>query len=302
MDQTTLLILIFGGAASFFIALFMLNRAKKKRELKKRQKLHNASRAPLSSMRASRSGARHDRRHVVSRSLQLDQLSEQAREAYEKRQRRRVEQFSDLQLVMDEIFIPERDAVETEDEESEEDEEDRSTWISENEDNLNAHADLVAEEEVGTGISVRVSQEEDLELMERLAREGGKSGVVQISLAWDDYNDLDMHVFCPSGERIYFNNRKSACGGELDVDMNVRPKSKKPIENVVWTEFAPDGEYKIGVHFYRHHRKRRTKKTCKFRLRIVTYGQVKEYSGELTSGDPMSMITAFLLVKPDEEE
>ena len=296
-----LLILIFGGAASFFGALFVFNRAKKKRELKKRQKLHSASRAPLSSMRASRKGAKHERRHVVSRSLQLDQLNDSARDAYEKRQRRRIEQFSDLQLVMDEIFIPERDAVETEDEEVEE-EEDRSTWISENEDNLNTHADLVAEEEVGTGISVRVSQEEDSELMERLAREGGKSGVVQISLAWDDYNDLDMHVFCPSGERIYFNNRKSACGGELDVDMNVRPKSKKPIENVVWTDVAPDGEYKIGVHFYRHHRRRRTKKMCKFRLRVVTYGQVKEYSGELTSGDPMSMITSFLLVKPDEEE
>jgi hypothetical protein len=297
-----LLILIFGGAASFFAALFLLNRAKKKRELKKRQKLHNASRAPLSSMRASRKGSGHDRRHVVSRSLQLDQLSDQARDAYEQRQRRRVDQFSDLQLVMDEIFIPERDALETEDEEIEDDEGDRTTWIDQNEDNLNAHANLVAEEEVGIGISVNVSQEEDLELMERLAREGGKSGVVQISLAWDDYNDLDMHVFCPSGERIYFNNRKSACGGELDVDMNVRPKSKKPIENVVWTDFAPDGEYKIGVHFYRHHRKRRTKKMCKFRLRVVTYGQTKEYSGELTSGDPMSMITSFLLVKPDEEE
>lgn len=297
-----LLILIFGGAASFFGGLFLLNRAKKKRELKKRQKLHNASRAPLSSMRASRKGSGHDRRHVVSRSLQLDQLSDQARDAYEQRQRRRVDQFSDLQLVMDEIFIPERDALETEDDESEDDEEDRTTWIDQNEDNLNAHANLVAEEEVGIGISVNVSQEEDLELMERLAREGGKSGVVQISLAWDDYNDLDMHVFCPSGERIYFNNRKSACGGELDVDMNVRPKSKKPIENVVWTDFAPDGEYKIGVHFYRHHRKRRTKKMCKFRLRVVTYGQIKEYSGELTSGDPMSMITSFLLVKPDEEE
>ncbi|MDA8716252.1 hypothetical protein N9M06_03805, partial [Candidatus Poseidoniales archaeon] len=68
MDQTILLILILGGAASFFAALFTLNRMKKKRELKKRQKLHNSSRAPLSSMRASRKGARHDRRHVVSRS------------------------------------------------------------------------------------------------------------------------------------------------------------------------------------------------------------------------------------------
>ena len=73
---------------------------------------------------------------------------------------------------MDEIFIPGRDAVEVGDDE-EDDVEDRSTWIAENEDNLNAHADLVAEEEVGTGISVRVTEEEDRELMERLAREVG---------------------------------------------------------------------------------------------------------------------------------
>ena len=302
VDQNILLgIIIGGGSALFFLILFLINRFRKQRERKQQLRLQNASRAPLSSMRSQRSDRRNKRRHVVSRGLQLNQLSDTAQQAYQQRQQRRVSQYSDLQLVMDEIFIPGRDAVELEDDE-EDDVEDRSTWIAENEDNLNAHADLVAEEEVGTGISVRVTEEEDRELMDRLAREGGKSGVVQISLAWDDYNDLDMHVFCPSGERIYFNNRKSACGGELDVDMNVRPKSKKPIENVVWTDEAPDGEYKIGVHFYRHHRKRRTKKTCQFRLRVVTYGQAKEYSGELTHGDPMSMITSFILIKPDEEE
>ena len=302
VDEKILLgIIIGGGSLLFFFVLFLINRFRKRRELKQQLKLRNASRAPLSSMRSQRNDRRSTRRHVVSRGLQLDQLNDSAREAYQQRQERRVSQYSDLQLVMDELFIPDRDAVETEDEEDES-LDDRSTWIAENEDNLNAHADLVAEEEVGTGISVRVTDEEDRELMDRLAREGGKSGVVQISLAWDDYNDLDMHVFCPSGERIYFNNRKSECGGELDVDMNVRPKSKTPIENVVWTDIAPDGEYKIGVHFYRHHRKRRTKKTCQFRLRVVTYGQAKEYSGELTHGDPMSMITSFVLIKPDEEE
>ena len=302
VDENILLgIIIAGGSALFFLILYLVNRFRKRRELKQQLALQNASRAPLSSMRSQRNDRRNARRHVVSRGLQLDQLSDTAKQAYAQRQQRRVSQYTDLQLVMDELFIPERDAVETEDEE-EESVEDRSTWIAENEDNLNAHADLVAQEEVGTGISVRLTDEEDREMMDRLAREGGKSGVVQISLAWDDYNDLDMHVFCPSGERIYFNNRKSACGGELDVDMNVRPKSKKPIENVVWTDHAPDGEYKIGVHFYRHHRKRRTKKTCQFRLRVVTYGQAKEYSRELTHGDPMSMITSFMLIKPDEEE
>ena len=302
MDERILLgIIIAGGSFLFFLILYLVNRFRKQRALKQQLRIQNASRAPLSSMRSQRNDRRNARRHVVSRGLQLDQLSDSAQQAYQQRQQRRVTQYSDLQLVMDELFIPERDALETEEEEDET-VEDRSTWIAENEDNLNAHADLVAQEEVGTGISVRVTEEEDRELMERLAREGGKSGVVQISLAWDDYNDLDMHVFCPSGERIYFNNRKSECGGELDVDMNVRPKSKTPIENVVWTDEAPDGEYKIGVHFYRHHRKRRTKKTCQFRLRVVTYGQAKEYSGELTHGDPMSMITSFVLIKPDEEE
>lgn len=302
MDENILLgSIIAGGSALFFIILYLINRFRKRRELKQQLKLRNASRAPLSSMRSQRSDRGNARRHIVSRGLQFDQLSDSARDAYQQRQQRRVAQYTDLQLVMDEIFIPERDAIETEPEE-EETPDDRSTWIAENEDNLNAHANLVAQEEVGTGISVRVTEDEDRELMERLAREGGKSGVVQISLAWDDYNDLDMHVFCPSGERIYFNNRKSNCGGELDVDMNVRPKSKKPIENVVWTDEAPDGEYKIGVHFYKHHRKRRTKRTCQFRLRVVTYGQAKEYSGELTHGDPMSMITSFVLIKPDEEE
>jgi uncharacterized protein YfaP (DUF2135 family) len=128
-----------------------------------------------------------------------------------------------------------------------------------------------------------------------LEREGGKTGEVQLSLAWDDYNDLDMHVFCPSGERIYFNNKKSQCGGELDVDMNVRPVSNNPVENVVWTGQAPPGKYKIGVHFYKHHRKRRTKRTTSFRLRVMVHGESRDYAGIITAGNAMQMVTTFTL-------
>ena len=37
------------------------------------------------------------------------------------------------------------------------------------------------------------------ELRARLEREGAQSSDVQISLMWNNYNDLDLHVVCPSG-------------------------------------------------------------------------------------------------------
>ena len=156
---------------------------------------------------------------------------------------------------------------------------------------------LVAEEHIGSGVVMATAEDEEheVDIKERLEREGGASGNVQISLAWDDYNDLDLHLFCPSGERIYFNNKKSECGGILDVDMNVRPVSNTPVENVVWKGEAPLGTYKVGVHFYKHHRKRRTKRTCKFRIRVVTHGESREYLGKITYGQAMQMVTSFSL-------
>ncbi len=63
------------------------------------------------------------------------------------------------------------------------------------------------------------------ELRARLDREGASSSDVQISLMWNNFNDLDLHVVCPSGERIHGGNKESACGGVLDVDANVKPDS-----------------------------------------------------------------------------
>lgn len=82
---------------------------------------------------------------------------------------------------------------------------------------------------------------------ERAQRRGGKTGKLQIILAWDDRNDLDLHVLCPDQEHIFFGHRRG-CGGVLDVDANAntRNTTSTPVENVYWAEPGP-GTYKVVV-------------------------------------------------------
>ncbi len=225
-------------------------------------------------------------------------LAEQA--AWQERDERRNRNFLELGLLQSNAeaeSTPDADEDVPDDDERLMELEARQEWTSEHETPMTEHAAVVAEEHVGSGVSVATEEDEEPEVNmdERLEREGGASGEVQISLAWDDYNDLDLHLFCPSGERIYFNNKKSECGGHLDVDMNVRPVSNTPVENVVWAGTAPLGTYKVGVHFYKHHRKRRTKRVCKYRLRVVTHGRSREYLGSIKYGQAMQMVTSFSL-------
>jgi hypothetical protein len=86
---------------------------------------------------------------------------------------------------------------------------------------------------------------------ERARREGARSGRVQIILAWDDRNDLDLMMICPNGERLYFDNRR-ACGAELDVDRNAGNSAliATPVENIVFAAEPAPGRYRIMVwHF-----------------------------------------------------
>ena len=46
------------------------------------------------------------------------------------------------------------------------------------------------------------------------------TGVLQVSLSWDQENDLDLHLIEPGGEEIYFSNSVSENGGFLDLDSN----------------------------------------------------------------------------------
>lgn len=236
----------------------------------------------------------------VRRTQQIEELTEKEYGEWQDRDEQRDANIMQLRLILEDIInelheIEEEYAEDLSEEERIMNLDARAEWIVENEDNFDEHATFVETEMVGSGIIVEQAPPENDDLDQRLEREGGKTGAVQVSLAWDDYNDLDLHLFCPSGERIYFNNKKSDCGGELDVDMNVKPVSNNAVENVVWPKNPPKGTYKVGVHFYKHHKKRRTKKTTKYRLRVSIFGKIQEYSGMIKYGAAIQMVTGFTI-------
>ena len=73
------------------------------------------------------------------------------------------------------------------------------------------------------------------------------TGALQVSLAWDSTPDIDLWITDPSGTEIYFGNKFSPTGGELDLD----DRDGFGPENIYWTQDAPDGIYKIEVDYYR---------------------------------------------------
>src|SRR4029450_6014732 len=71
----------------------------------------------------------------------------------------------------------------------------------------------------------------DEEIRQRLVLAGGRFDQVSIraSLLWDNRNDLDLHCITPAREHIHYGRKESNCGGELDVDRNVRGEDPKPV-------------------------------------------------------------------------
>lgn len=111
---------------------------------------------------------------------------------------------------------------------------------------------------VGAANSAARAGKGHYELSRRLDTAGAgrstKQGQVAISLMWEQTrgsrkrNDLDLWVKPPSGEYIGWTHRKSHCGGHLDVDR--MQSADDPVENIVWSEKAPRGEYKVYVNNY----------------------------------------------------
>lgn len=97
------------------------------------------------------------------------------------------------------------------------------------------------------------------EIQKRLKKSNAGSGDLQISIAWNTTDDIDLHVNYRSSKinsysYICWIHRNGIDGVFLDVDKNAFPTdlTDKPVENIFWPKNSqPKGEVVIGLHFFK---------------------------------------------------
>ncbi len=92
----------------------------------------------------------------------------------------------------------------------------------------------------------------------RLCRNNIKrlAGNMSLSLTWQGFADLDLHLICPNSSHIFYNNKQvSQCDARLNIDKNAKKfgLDRRPIENISLGRNAPQGKYRVEVEYYRRH-------------------------------------------------
>ena len=120
----------------------------------------------------------------------------------------------------------------------------------------------------------------DSDIQKNVKAAGGNiEGVLRFSIQWNDTsewdeNDLDAHCTEPDGHEIYFGNKISWSGGNLDVDI-IQPKRNTPaVENIVFPSLIrmKDGDYLFYVHCYSNRSGR-----SGFRAELEVNGEIYSY-------------------------
>jgi hypothetical protein len=110
------------------------------------------------------------------------------------------------------------------------------------------------------------------------------TGDVQVTVAWDTDADVDLHVVDPAGNEIYWADRMSPSGGQLDLDSNAACSTDGiSNENITWgVGLAPQGDYTVRLDYWSSCNAAQTKYT----VLINNGGEVAIYHGTFTgAGD-----------------
>lgn len=108
------------------------------------------------------------------------------------------------------------------------------------------------------------------------------TGDVQMTLRWDNVNDIDLHVVSPNGEHLFYSSPTSFDGGQLDVDSNAGCDGQlttRPVENIFWPQDgAPNGAYQVSVVFYAQCQ---TEAETDYTVTIKVDGKQQEFHGTI---------------------
>ena len=106
------------------------------------------------------------------------------------------------------------------------------------------------------------------------------AGEVEITLSWDSYADLDLHVADPNGDEVYYGSEEVASGGTLDLDSYCGPQAYIRNEHVAWSQGTPPpGLYEVRVS---HWGSECDGPETNYVVRIYNHGHVTTFSGTFT--------------------
>lgn len=133
-------------------------------------------------------------------------------------------------------------------------------------------------------------------IKERVKRAGGSvTGDLCCRLAWNNTDDLDLHMIEPNGSHIYYASYRrvaSPCGGVLDLDANgIDGLRTDPAENIVYADrkTMKEGTYTLSVTQYA----RRNTTDGGFEAEVEFDGTVLRmaYDKLMTTGSTVSVAT-----------
>lgn len=131
-------------------------------------------------------------------------------------------------------------------------------------------------------------------IKERVKAAGGNvEGWMRISLAWHNFDDLDLHLLGPGGEHVCFHN-KIGLHARLDVDMNAGGgRTREPVENIAASTRLPPGAYRVVVGQFC----RREEKDSGYELDIEVNGEVYSFGAATSPRSGSAPAVQFTVLK-----
>lgn len=117
-------------------------------------------------------------------------------------------------------------------------------------------------------------------IKERVKKAGGNvTSDLCCRLAWYNYDDKDLHMKEAGGFEIYYGQKRSPfTNGQLDVDMNVSPTTREPVENIFYgnRHKMTEGTYELFVNQFNY----RESIDVGFEVEIDYLGDIRRFAYE----------------------